>query len=368
MLSPEELERYSRHTLLPEVGLAGQERLKAASVLVIGAGGLGSPVALYLAAAGIGRMGLVDDDVVDLSNLQRQILHDTGRVGESKLDSAKTRLLAINPHLELTLYPTRLNASNAEEIFGPYDIIVDGTDNFATRYLVNDACVMLGKPNAYGSIFRFEGQASFFHAAEGPCYRCLFPEPPAAGTVPSCAEGGVFGVLPGVIGSIQATEVIKFITGIGSTLLGRLLLYNALEMSFREIRLRKNPDCPVCGENPTITRLTNEPEVCDTMVMNVKEISVAELKALRDSGDCPQVLDVREDNEVAVSQMGADIHIPLGEIPSRIGELDPTKRLIIHCKMGGRSAQACMFLQSQGFVDVTNVAGGIMAWKRLEQA
>ena len=366
-LSLDELKRYARHTILPEVGLAGQAKLKASSVLLVGAGGLGSPLALYLAAAGVGCIGLVDDDKVDVSNLQRQILHGESDVGRLKTDSARDRLREINPHLQLDTWAERLTAANAHERIEPYDIVIDGTDNFPTRYLVNDACVLFDKPNVYGSIFRFEGQASFFHpAGGGPCYRCLFPEPPAPGTVPSCAEGGVFGVLPGLIGSIQATEAIKFLLGIGELLRGRLLLYSALDLRFREIKLKRDANCPVCGDSPSITRLMDMPSVCELppAASGIRAISVQEFHALRKAGTAPALLDVREEAEVALSNMSADIHIPLGQLPERMAELDAGQPLVVHCKSGARSARAVEFLQERGFRDVLNLTGGILAWKQ----
>ncbi|CAN5878804.1 molybdopterin-synthase adenylyltransferase MoeB [soil metagenome] len=366
-LSNEEIGRYSRHLIMPEVALEGQKKLKQAKVLTIGAGGLGSPLALYLAAAGVGTIGIVDFDVVDESNLQRQIIHGTSDVGRPKMESARDRLKDINPNVEIVEYEEALTSENALEIFEDFDIIVDGTDNFPTRYLVNDACVLLGKPNVYGSIFRFEGQASVFYAEEGPCYRCLYPEPPPPGLVPSCAEGGVLGILPGAIGTIQATETVKLILGIGEPLIGRLMLYDALGMSFREMKLRKDPNCPVCGENPTVTELIDYQEFCGIPQAaaaehenKVPEISVQELNAKMENGGI-NVLDVREPHEYEVANIGAPL-IPLGELPQRYEELDRDQPLAVHCKTGGRSAKAVQLLQERGFENVYNVEGGITAW------
>ncbi len=371
-LSNEEIKRYSRHLIMPEVGVEGQKRLKAGSVLCIGAGGLGSPAAMYLAAAGVGRIGIVDFDVVDFSNLQRQIIHGTPDVGRSKLASARDRLLALNPHIQVDTYEEALSSENALRLFEPYDIILDGTDNFPTRYLVNDACVILGKPNTYGSIFRFEGQASVFGTKHGPCYRCLYPEPPPPGLVPSCAEGGVLGVLPGVIGVIQATEAIKLLTGIGEPLVGRFLLYDALKMRFRELKVPKDPDCPVCGKNPTVTALIDYEQFCGIRPAvdltgistggNGLDITSVELKQRLDRGDKVRIVDVREPNEFQINRIpGAEL-IPLGELPRRYAELDSAEELIVHCKMGGRSAKAADFLRSVGFVRVLNLKGGILDW------
>jgi adenylyltransferase/sulfurtransferase len=370
-LTNEEIKRYSRHLIMPEIGLDGQRKLKAGSVLCIGAGGLGSPAAMYLAAAGVGRIGVIDFDVVDYSNLQRQIIHGTPDVGRSKLDSAKDRLLAINPHIDVETYETALSSENALQLFEPYDVILDGTDNFPTRYLTNDACVILGKPNAYGSIFRFEGQASVFGTKDGPCYRCLYPEPPPPGLVPSCAEGGVLGVLPGVIGVIQATEAIKLITGIGEPLIGRFLIYDALRMRFRELKLRKDPDCPVCGTHPTVTKLIDYEQFCglrpavetsSVSQSNGLEISAVELKQRLDRGDALRIIDVREPNEWQINRIpGAEL-IPLGEIPRRYAELDPNEEIVVQCKIGGRSAKAADFLRSVGFKKVLNLKGGILDW------
>jgi adenylyltransferase/sulfurtransferase len=367
-LSNDEIARYSRHLIMPEVALEGQKKLKAARVLTIGAGGLGAPLAMYLAAAGIGTIGIVDFDVVDESNLQRQIIHGTSDVGRKKMESARDTILDINPNVKVEAYEDPLASENALDTIKDYDIIVDGTDNFATRYLVNDACVLLGKPNVYGSIFRFEGQASVFYAEEGPCYRCLYPEPPPPGLVPSCAEGGVLGILPGAVGTIQATETVKLILGIGEPLIGRLLLYDALGMSFREMTLRKDPDCPVCGENPTVTELIDYQEFCGIpqaqaaeQANGVPEITVTKLKQKIDNGEDINVLDVREPHEYEVANIGVRL-IPLGELPERLAELDQSDTLAIHCKTGGRSARAVKLLQDAGFQNVYNVKGGITAW------
>ncbi len=369
-LSNDEVKRYSRHLIMPEVGVDGQRKLKAAKVLCIGAGGLGSPVGLYLAAAGVGKIGIVDFDVVDFSNLQRQIIHGTPDVGRSKLQSAKDRLNAINPEVEIVTHETALSSKNALELFAPYDIIVDGTDNFPTRYLVNDACVLLGKPNAYGSIFRFEGQASVFATKDGPCYRCLYPEPPPPGLVPSCAEGGVLGVLPGIIGVIQATETVKLIMGIGEPLIGRFLIYDALRMKFRELKLRKDPDCPVCGTHPTVKQLIDYEQFCGitpaqpepVAVNNATEITSVELKQRLDRGDALKIVDVREPNEYQINRIQGSTLIPLGDIPKRHAELNPDDEIVVHCKMGGRSAKAADFLRSVGFKRVLNLKGGILDW------
>jgi sulfur-carrier protein adenylyltransferase/sulfurtransferase len=368
-LSNAEIARYSRHLILPEVGLDGQKKLKAGSVLCIGAGGLGSPAALYLAAAGVGRIGIVDFDAVDASNLQRQILHGTPDVGRSKLQSAKTRLTALNPEVRVETFETRLTSANALELFEGYDVILDGTDNFATRYLVNDACVLLRIPNAYGSIFRFEGQASVFATEGGPCYRCLYPEPPPPGLVPSCAEGGVLGVLPGVIGTIQATESIKLILGAGSTLIGRLLLYDAWGMRFRELKLRRDPACPVCGDHPTIKQLIDYEEFCgvspaSTAAPSVPETTVEELKARIDAKAPIYLLDVREPHEYQIARIPGSTLIPLGQLGSRYGELPPAsegREIIVHCKSGVRSAKAVNLLKEHG-IEARNLKGGILAW------
>jgi molybdopterin/thiamine biosynthesis adenylyltransferase/rhodanese-related sulfurtransferase len=371
-LSADEIKRYSRHLIMPEMGIDGQRRLKASSVLCIGAGGLGSPAAMYLAAAGIGRLGIVDFDVVDFSNLQRQLLHGTSDIGRTKLASAKDRILDLNPHVQVDTYETALSSENALELFAPYDVILDGTDNFPTRYLVNDACVISGKPNAYGSIFRFEGQASVFATKDGPCYRCLYPEPPPPGLVPSCAEGGVLGVLPGIIGVIQATEAIKVMLGIGEPLIGRFLIYDALKMRFRELKLRKDPECPVCGTNPTVTKLIDyeqfcgiHPEPAATATASTAsswEITPVELKQKLDSGETPFILDVREPNEYQINRIAGSTLIPLGDLPRRYQELPRDRDIVAQCKMGGRSAKAMDFLQSVGFTRVKNLRGGILEW------
>lgn len=369
-LTNDEVKRYSRHLIMPEVGVEGQRKLKAAKVLLIGAGGLGSPSGMYLAAAGVGTIGIVDFDVVDFSNLQRQIMHGTPDVGRPKLASAKDRLHAINPEIEIRTHDAALSSQNALELFAPYDIIVDGTDNFPTRYLVNDACVLLGKPNAYGSIFRFEGQASVFATKDGPCYRCLYPEPPPPGLVPSCAEGGVLGVLPGIIGVIQATETVKLIMGIGEPLVGRFLIYDALRMRFRELKLRKDPDCPVCGTHPTVTHLIDYEQFCGitpakaepVTVNSATEITAVELKQRLDRGDSLKIVDVREPNEYQINRIAGSTLIPLGDIPKRYNELDPDAEIVVQCKMGGRSAKAADFLRSVGFKRVLNLRGGILDW------
>jgi molybdopterin/thiamine biosynthesis adenylyltransferase/rhodanese-related sulfurtransferase/molybdopterin converting factor small subunit len=369
-LTNEEIKRYSRHLIMPEVGIDGQRKLKAAKVLCIGAGGLGSPAAMYLAAAGVGTLGIVDFDTVDFSNLQRQILHGTPDVGRSKLASAKDRLNALNPNVKVETYETALSSQNALELFEPYDVILDGTDNFPTRYLVNDACVLLGKPNAYGSIFRFEGQASVFGAKDGPCYRCLYPEPPPPGLVPSCAEGGVLGVLPGIVGVIQATEAIKLIIGVGEPLIGRFLIFDALRMKFRELKLRKDPDCPVCGTHPTVTKLIDYEQFCGVgpaapepaTVNNATEITSVELKQRLDRGDKLTIVDVREPNEYQINRITGSVLIPLGDVPKRYNELDSDEQIVVHCKMGGRSAKAADFLRSVGYKRVLNLKGGILDW------
>jgi adenylyltransferase/sulfurtransferase len=366
-LDADEIARYSRHLTLPEVGVEGQLRLRSASALLVGAGGLGSPLGIYLAAAGLGRIGLVDFDVVDLSNLQRQVLYETQDVGRSKIELASQRLRAINPHVEIESHDLRLTSDNALELLAPYDLVIDGTDNFATRYLVNDACVLLGKPNVYGSIFRFEGQVSVFWADKGPCYRCLYPEPPAPGAVPSCAEGGVLGILPGVIGSLQATEAIKLLLGRGESLIGRLLLFDALEMRFRELRLRKDPRCPVCGERPTIRELLDYDVVCGTEEAAQPDVSdghldVRTLKQRQDDGDFPQLVDVRTPQEWAICRLDGATLIPLQELPSRLDELDATREIVLYCHVGVRSAMAVEFLRGKGFSRARNLEGGIDAW------
>ena len=371
-LSRDELVRYSRHIMLPEVGTEGQERLKAARVLLVGAGGLGSPAALYLAAAGIGTLGVVDFDTIDLTNLQRQVLYGTDDVGRPKLETAQRRLRQVNPHVTIEPHETRLSAANALELVRAHDLVVDGTDNFTTRYLVNDACVLTGKPNVYGSIFRFDGQASVFATADGPCYRCLFPEPPPPELVPSCAEGGVLGVLPGIIGVIQATESIKLMLGIGEPLIGRFLIYDALRMRFRELRLRKDPECPVCGTNPTVTTLIDYEQFCGMRpepqpvqtgaAMNDWEITPVDLKKRMDAGETPLVLDVREPNEYQINRIEGSTLIPLGDLPRRYQELPKDREIVAQCKMGGRSAKAMDFLKSVGFTNVKNLRGGILEW------
>ncbi len=367
-LSREELGRYSRHITLPEVGMEGQRRLKAARVLCIGAGGLGSPAALYLAAAGVGTLGLVDFDAVDLTNLHRQVLHGTRDIGRPKLESAAETLRDINPHIALELHSTRLDPSNARELIAAYDVILDGTDNFPTRYLVNDACVLEQRPNAYGSIFRFEGQASVFATKSGPCYRCLHPEPPPPGLIPSCAEGGVLGVLPGIIGTIQATETIKLILGIGEPLIGRFLIFDALKMRFRELKLQKDPDCPVCGANPSIRELRLYEEYCSpadashaTSAAN-HDMTVHELKARLDEGNAPVIVDVREPAEFEICRIPGARLIPLGQLASRIDELDPSAEIVLHCKSGARSAKATALLRARNFAQARNLTGGILAW------
>jgi len=370
-LSQEELLRYSRHLILPEVGLSGQRKLKAASVLLVGAGGLGSPLALYLAAAGVGRIGLVDFDVVDESNLQRQVLHGTASVGRPKLESAKARLADLNPGVRVDTYETRLTSENAFELMKPYDVVADGTDNFPTRYLVNDACVLLGKPNVYGSIFRFEGQASVFDATKGPCYRCLYPDPPPPGLVPSCAEGGVLGVLPGVIGVIQGIETLKLILGVGETLVGRLLLFDALALRFRELTLRKDPACPLCGEHRTITELIDYEQFCGlapaeqaAAAAEEWEISVRELAAKRERGDEFELIDVREPHEFEIARIPGSKLIPLNLLPERVSELDSSREIVLHCHHGIRSMRALEFLHRSGFRKLKNLRGGIESWSR----
>src|ERR1700732_3838570 len=366
-LSKDEILRYSRHLIMPEVGMEGQQKLKAARVLCIGTGGLGSPLALYLAAVGVGTLGLVDFDVVDYTNLQRQIIHSTADVGRKKLDSAADKLKAINPFVNLRTFDTRLSSANALELFRDFDIIADGTDNFPTRYLVNDACVLTGKPNVYGSIFRFEGQASVFATKDGPCYRCLYSDPPPPGLVPSCAEGGVLGILPGLVGVIQATEAIKLILDKGDALIGRLLLVDALGMKFRELKLRKNPDCPVCSEHPTITKLIDYNEFCGIrgeekpVETAVPELQVEELKRRLDAGDDLFVLDVREPHEYQICNINGYL-IPLGDLPKRVNELDSSREIVAHCRSGARSAKAVDFLRQAGFKKVHNLSGGILAW------
>ena len=366
-LTKDEVLRYSRHLIMPEVGMEGQLKLKQARVLTIGAGGLGAPLALYLAAAGVGTLGMVDFDVVDFTNLQRQVIHDTDDVGRPKLHSAQETIQEINPNVTVVGYETRLSSENALEILKDYDIVADGTDNFPTRYLVNDACVLSGKPNVYASIFRFEGQASVFATQNGPCYRCLYPEPPPPGLVPSCAEGGVLGILPGLLGVIQATEVIKLILGSGNPLIGRLLLVDALGMRFKELHLRKNPECPVCGANPTVRELIDYNQFCGIrgeeapVTTAVPEIRPEELKARLDAGDDVFILDVREPHEYQICNLGGHL-IPLGELPARMSELDSSREIVAHCRSGVRSAKAVTLLRQAGFGKVTNLAGGILAW------
>lgn len=383
-LTNEEVARYSRHLILPEVGYEGQQKLKAAKVLCVGTGGLGAPLALYLAAAGVGTIGLVDFDTVDASNLQRQVIHSTATVGKLKVDSAEIMLKGLNPNLNVAKYNTMLTSANAMEIFKDYDVIADGTDNFQTRYLVNDACVLSGnKPNAYGSIFRFEGQASVFATKDGPCYRCLYPEPPPPGLVPSCAEGGVLGILPGLVGIIQATEVLKLILGIGDTLVGRLLLIDALGMNFRTLKLRKNPDCPVCGTHPTVTELIDYDQFCGipkpseagplevardlnvsgAVVDGIPQITVQELKRKQDAHENFFLLDVREPHEVPIASLGAKL-IPVGSLESRIGEISVAKdsEIVVHCRTGARSQKAALILKNHGFTNVENLAGGVLEW------
>jgi molybdopterin/thiamine biosynthesis adenylyltransferase/rhodanese-related sulfurtransferase len=383
-LTNEEIGRYSRHLILPEVGMEGQQKLKAAKVLCVGTGGLGAPLALYLAAAGVGTIGLVDFDVVDESNLQRQIIHSQATVGKLKVDSAEQMLKGLNKNVNIVKHNTMLTSANALEIFKDYDVIADGTDNFQTRYLVNDACVLTGKPNAYGSIFRFEGQASVFATEEGPCYRCLYPEPPPPGLVPSCAEGGVLGILPGLVGVIQATEVIKLILGIGETLAGRLLLVDALAMSFRSLKLRKNPECPMCGTHE-IKQLIDYDQFCGIekpasvgplevsshgkvdaaaeVIEGIPQVTVEQLKARIDAGDKPYILDVREPHEYDIVNIGAQL-IPLGSLPDRTAEIPVAKdaEIVVHCRSGARSQKASLALKAAGFTNVSNLAGGILAW------
>ncbi|MDQ3486598.1 MAG: molybdopterin-synthase adenylyltransferase MoeB [Acidobacteriota bacterium] len=362
-LSREELVRFSRHLTLDEVGVAGQERLKNGRVLCVGAGGLGSPAALYLAAAGVGTIGLVDFDVVDVTNLQRQVLYSTSDIGRPKLTAAAERLKAMNPYVTIEPHAVTLDASNAIELVSKYDVILDGTDNFTARYLVNDACVLVGRPNAYGSIFRFEGQASVFAAKDGPCYRCLHPEPPPPGLVPNCAEAGVLGVLPGIIGTIQATEAIKLLLGIGEPLIGRFIIYDALRMRFRELKLRKDPECAVCGEHPAIKELKAYAGYCEVATPERSmDITVRELKERMDRGDAPRVIDVRETHEAAICSIpGAEL-IPAAQFAQQLGELDPNEEIVVHCKSGGRSSRAVQMMQHRGFTNVRNLTGGVLAW------
>ncbi len=372
-LNQEEILRYSRHLIMPEVGMDGQEKLKNASILLIGCGGLGSPLSMYLAAAGIGRLGLVDFDLADFTNLQRQVAFGTSDVGRPKVEATKDRIQSINPNVQVTTHRTKLSSENVMEIFKPYDIIIDGTDNFPTRYLVNDACVFLHKPNVYGSIFRFEGQATIFWADKGPCYRCLYPEPPPPGMVPSCAEGGVLGILPGTIGLIQATEAVKLILGKGAPLIGRLLLYNALDMKFREVKLQKDPECPVCGKNPTITGLIDYEQFCGIGLgqeeaavhsNGIAEISVQDLKQKIDRKEKFVLVDVREPHEYQIAKIPGSKLIPLGEVMQRARELDTAEDIVVHCRSGARSAKAIHELQKLGFKRLKNLKGGILAWSR----
>ena len=367
-LSPDELLRYSRHVVMPEVGVEGQLKLQQAKVLCVGAGGLGAPLSLYLAAAGVGRIGIVDFDAVDASNLQRQVLFSTNDIGRPKTEAAAARLRGLNPHIRIDAWQTRLTSENALDLLKEYDIVVDGTDNFPARYLVNDACVLLGKPNVYGSIFRFEGQVSVFGTPGGPCYRCVYPEPPPPGLVPSCAEGGVLGVLPGIVGAMQAAETLKLILATGDSLAGRLLLLDVLTMTFREMKLRKNPACPVCGEHRTVTTLIDYTEFCglrgeetSSMAAKVPEITPRELKARLDRGDDLFLLDVREPQEYRICHLNGRL-IPLGEIPQRVGELDRSREMVVYCRSGKRSADAVEFLQRAGFQKIWNLKGGILAW------
>lgn len=367
-LNPQELSRYARHFSLPEFGMDGQKCLKASSVLIVGAGGLGNPVSLYLAAAGVGRIGLVDFDKVDESNLQRQILFGVAKIGTFKVESAKERLQKLNPNVKLESYQVQLTSENAMDIIRDYDVVVDGTDNFPTRYLVNDACVILGKPNVYGSIFRFDGQASVFNFEDGPCYRCLYPEPPPPGLVPSCAEGGVLGVLPGIIGCIQANETIKILTGIGKTLKNRFLLFDALTIEFNELSLQKNPDCVVCGDRPSITELIDYTEFCgipDQDESNIiKEITVQELKSLMNNDSKVTILDVREPFEIAIAKIPNTIHIPMRDVSAHLNEFDTDSDIIVHCKSGVRSEKICRLLLENNFKSVKNLKGGVIAWSK----
>ncbi|MBI4790870.1 MAG: molybdopterin-synthase adenylyltransferase MoeB [Chloroflexi bacterium] len=370
-LSHEEIRRYSRHLIIPEVGLRGQKKLKASSVLLVGTGGLGSPLALYLAAAGVGRMGLVDYDVVDESNLQRQVIHGTSSVGKLKVESARERILDINPHIRVDVYNELFTSDNALDVARPYDVIIDGTDNFPTRYLVNDVCVLLGKPNVYGSIFRFEGQVAVFWAQHGPCYRCLFPEPPPPGLVPSCAEGGVLGVLPGTIGTLQATEAIKLITGVGDALIGRMMLYDALTMTFDQIKLRKNPDCLICSDHPALTELIDYEQFCGMPMHDHQnggsagdewDITPHELKQRWDANPGLRVIDVREPHEWEIVRIEGAQLIPLQTLAARMNELDSAEDIVLHCKSGARSARAVELLRGAGFRKLKNLKGGILAW------
>ena len=372
-LSQDEIRRYSRHLIMPEVGMEGQKKLKAAKILLVGTGGLGAPLGLYLSAAGIGKLGLVDFDTVDFSNLQRQVIHGTKDVGRPKLDSAREKIRDINPNVRVETYEAMLTSDNALDIIAGYDIVIDGTDNFPTRYLVNDACVLLNKPNVYGSIFRFEGQASVFDARQGPCYRCLYPEPPPPGLVPSCAEGGVLGILPGIIGLVQATEAVKLILGSGRTLVGRLILYDALQMKFRELKLRKNPKCPLCGEQPTIKALIDYQQFCGISPQAAAgvaepeesdEMTPKELKTVLDNGGTPVILDVREPHEYDICRLPGSILIPLGQLGQRLDELNSDDEIVVHCKLGGRSAKAVEQMEKAGFTNVKNLTGGIDRWSQ----
>lgn len=371
-LSPAELSRYSRHLTLPQLGAEGQLKLKNSKVLVIGAGGLGCPVTQYLTAAGVGTIGIVDHDVVEESNLQRQILFGHREIGKKKVECAKDRLNNLNPYVKIHTIPEIFSSENALDIIKDYDLVIDGTDNFPTRYLVNDACVFLNKPNCYGSIFRFEGQASVFHYKDGPCYRCLYPSPPPPGLVPSCAEGGVLGVLPAIIGSIQATEAIKILTGMGETLSGRLLMFDALDMEFRELKLKRDENCTVCGKHPKITKLIDYKEFCGIpkeRTPRKDEMTVQELKQRIDQNNSPVLLDVREDYELQINRLDNIIHIPMNTVPQRIGELNPNDEIVVYCKAGIRSEKVCDFLKQQGFSNVNNLVGGIVAWaKEIDQA
>ncbi len=370
-LTNDEVARYSRHLIMPEVGMEGQLRLKAARALCIGAGGLGSPVALYLAAAGVGTIGIVDFDAVDYSNLQRQIIHGTPDVGRSKLESAKTRLNALNPEVQVVTHEMALSSHNALALFADYDLVIDGTDNFPTRYLVNDACVLERKPNVYGSISRFEGQASVFAATDGPCYRCMFPEPPPPGLVPSCAEGGVLGILPGVVGTLQATEAIKLILGVGESLVGRFLLFDALKMRFRELKVRKDPDCPVCGTHPTVIQLIDYEQFCGVAPVTPAvatssevqdEVTVEQLKTRLERQDAFLLLDVREPQEFQICRIPGSVLIPLGDLSSRLSEVEGRDDIVVHCKSGVRSGKAVRLLREAGYSQARNLKGGILAW------
>jgi len=369
-LSTGDIQRYARHLIMPEVAMDGQRRLKASRVLCIGTGGLGSPLVLYLAAAGVGTIGLVDFDVVDVSNLQRQIIHTTPDIGRPKIDSAEAKIKALSPDVIVNRHEYAVDSSNALTLFADYDVIVDGTDNFPTRYLVNDACVLLGKPNVYGSIFRFDGQASVFFPPHGPCSRCLYPEPPPPDLVPNCAEGGVLGILPGFIGVVQATETVKLLLGVGRPLIGRLMLYDALDMGVREMKVRKNPKCPICGPNPTITGLIDYQEFCGVRGVEAPsagasataEISPAELKAGLDRGEAPLILDVRNPEEIAICRIAGSTVIPLPTLADRLNELDKSVPMVVHCKSGVRSAKAIKLMQEHGFTQLTNLTGGILGW------